>query len=280
MMKSALEIGQYFIEKSDLSNSWEGNTKLQKLLFFAWLIHYYKFQKSLFDDDFFAFENGPVVENVRKMYKINYFDLKNKPLPEYSIEEEETLILAIEIFGDSDCDELIELSHKSPIWEKYFKNSIKTDSTENTIYYCTGISKIPREELREELRMIENILYTYEYQKTAELNIKEEKLKNTRMDSNNFPDFLDKFTIENCNLEIVKPIPISVTNEDGTYVIDVDVFDLFSYDEDFAKARQDMEEKICILWKNFVEYDEKQLDVGGVFMKKLLLNYVGKKHGL
>ncbi|WNY29299.1 hypothetical protein MmiEs2_15250 [Methanimicrococcus stummii] len=170
MMKSALEIGQYFIEKSDLSNSWEGNTKLQKLLFFSWLIHYYKFQKSLFNDDFFAFENGPVVENVRKSYKVNYFDLKNKLLPEYSKEEYDTLTLTNEIFGDSDCDELIELSHRSPIWEKYFKNSIKSDSKENTIYYCTGISKIPREELQEELRMIENVLYVYEYQKTVEVN--------------------------------------------------------------------------------------------------------------
>lgn len=167
-MKSALEIGQYFIGKSDLPNSWAGNTKLQKLLFFSWLIHFYNFKESLFEDDFFAFENGPVVENVRKSYKNDYFTLKNKPLPKYSEKEMETLILTNEIFGDSTSDELIEISHKSPIWDKYFKKSIVSSSEENVIYDAE-YSKIPKEELQEELRMIENVLHVYEYQKTPEV---------------------------------------------------------------------------------------------------------------
>jgi len=52
---------------------------------------------------------------------------------------------------------------------------------------------------------------------------------------------------------------------------------LFSYHEDFVKAGQDFEEELCLLWKNYMEYDEKQLDSGGVFVKNLLLNYARKK---
>jgi len=162
-MKSALEIGQYFIEKTNLSNSLESNTKLQKLLFFSWLIHFFNYKESLFEDDFFAFEYGPVVENVRKSYKNDYFDLKNKSLPEYSERETETLMLTKNIFGDSDCDELVKISHKSPVWEKYFKNSIENDSDGNVIR-CMGKAKIPKEELEEEVRMIENVLSVYKYQ--------------------------------------------------------------------------------------------------------------------
>jgi len=162
-MKSALEIGQYFIDKTGLANSLESNTKLQKLLFFSWLIHFYNYKESLFEDDFFAFEYGPVVENVRKSYKRNYADLKNKALPKYSEKEAETLTLTKDIFGDSDCEELVKISHKSPAWEKYFKNSIVYDSEENATH-CTEKAKIPKDELGEEVRMIENVLSVYKYQ--------------------------------------------------------------------------------------------------------------------
>jgi len=167
-MKSAQEIGKYFTTKLNLPNSREGNIKVQKLLFFAWLIHFYKFKESLFEDEFFAYEYGPVVENIRKSYHADYFLKTDEMLPKYSENESETLMLTNEIFGDSDFDELIEISHKSPIWEKYFKNSMEYDSKEDM--YSQKTTRIPKEELQEELRMIENVLYAYEYQnqKTAD----------------------------------------------------------------------------------------------------------------
>ncbi|MCQ2070885.1 MAG: DUF4065 domain-containing protein [archaeon] len=43
--------------------------KIQKLLYFAWIEYYKVYGESLFDDRFYAWRYGPVVESVYQEYK-------------------------------------------------------------------------------------------------------------------------------------------------------------------------------------------------------------------
>ncbi|MCL2141907.1 MAG: Panacea domain-containing protein [Methanimicrococcus sp.] len=154
---SAIEISKWFIQEGlDKSCSKkDGNIKVQKLLFFSWLIHFQKFGKSLFDDDFSAFPKGPVVESVRK----SYYDLSADSVPAFSENIIETLNLTKDIFGDTDVNELIDLSHRSPAWQKYSKISLQKNAGGSKFNYDPII---PKTELDEEIRMIGNVLYVQE----------------------------------------------------------------------------------------------------------------------
>lgn len=174
-MKTAVEISRWFIgRKLDFpENTLEGNTRLQKLLFFAWLIHYKKFQESLFDDDFYAFSNGPVVENSRIVYKDNYFSLVFESSysncgesssfdSEFTPNELESLNLTENLFGDASLDELINLSHNSPVWSKYNEQYMRHEALCKTGKPNRLLSKMPKDEFSEEFRMIGNVLSSYE----------------------------------------------------------------------------------------------------------------------
>ncbi|WP_246110798.1 Panacea domain-containing protein [Thermosediminibacter litoriperuensis] len=107
-------------------NTFEGNMKLQKLLYFAQLIHLAKYDKVLFDDPIYAFEHGSVIEDIRLEYKNNFLGLvTDANLTSFNFTEEEmdTLNLTIAIYGDASAEELSELNHFHRSWEKAYKNS-------------------------------------------------------------------------------------------------------------------------------------------------------------
>jgi len=160
-MKTATEIAMWFIQKHpDLkTQSKEGAVKLQKLLFFTWLIHFSKYGESLFDDDFFAFERGPVVDTVRQKYNSNFQQFLERDI-NYSDEETVSLNLSSDIFGNSTAKELEEISHRSPMWNKYYKKSLVGSSCGE--FKDKHLSKIPKSELDEELDMIETVMYVHE----------------------------------------------------------------------------------------------------------------------
>ncbi|MCL2142044.1 MAG: Panacea domain-containing protein [Methanimicrococcus sp.] len=161
--KSAVSISQWFIQNNldSPANTNEGNTKLQKLLFFAWLIHYHEHETPLFDDDFYAFPNGPVVETVRQEYKFRYQSLKEQTLPEYTNDELATFTLVKDIFGDSDAEELIEISHNSPAWSKYNTESIQERLGCNDSQRPKIPRSAPKTDLKKELKMIRNVLFVH-----------------------------------------------------------------------------------------------------------------------
>ncbi|WP_245985063.1 Panacea domain-containing protein [Biomaibacter acetigenes] len=123
-----MEYAKWFIKAGydTPRNTLEGNMKLQKLLYFAQLIHLAKYDKVLFDDPIYAFEHGSVVEDVRLEYKNNCLDLvTDADLITYDFTEEEmdTLNLTIAIYGDASAEELSEINHFHRSWEKAFKKS-------------------------------------------------------------------------------------------------------------------------------------------------------------
>lgn len=156
------DVAVWFISKrvDNPTNTRKGNMKLQKLLFFSQLIYMCKNNgKTMYDEEFSAFENGMVLEPVRKQYKSNYKELekqagKKQELPE---KVEEALEITNEIFGQCSADELSELSHQFEAWSKYLRASI---SHENFHYKDKAI--IPYEELEKELYKMNKVLQAYE----------------------------------------------------------------------------------------------------------------------
>ncbi|MDR0767873.1 MAG: SocA family protein [Methanosarcinales archaeon] len=164
--RTAEEIGSWFTEYGfdDPADTLDGNTKLQKLLFFSWLIHRSKFGKSLFDDVFFAFPKGPVVESVRQKYK-NSYPLKSlDPSIEFTAEEQETLQLTVNIFGAANSKQLEDASHRSPAWKKYYNIYIQNQKCDPKARKL----EIPKAELDEDVLMIDTVLYAYEHMREEE----------------------------------------------------------------------------------------------------------------
>ncbi|MDV0444755.1 hypothetical protein MmiAt1_02920 [Methanimicrococcus sp. At1] len=155
-LRGAKEIAQWFASRGldNPKNSLEGNVKLQKLLFFAWLIHYYNYKEYLFNEPFFAFSKGPVVEEIRTDYYYNYSDYNTGNTPELSDSQLDSVHLTEKLFGDADSDELIELSHNSQTWKKYLNMSCAEDG-----FKITKLAEMPFEELTEkEMILIENVI--------------------------------------------------------------------------------------------------------------------------
>ena len=78
-----IEIAEWFMKQdiSGLDNTQDGNTKMQKLLFFSQLIYMCKNdENTMFDDEFSAFKNGMVLNDIRIKYRNSYNTLKENSI--------------------------------------------------------------------------------------------------------------------------------------------------------------------------------------------------------
>ena len=152
--KEALDIAKWFMDNNldNPRNTFQGNVKLQKLLFFAQLINIAIHDKPLLKGDFYAYENGMVIEEVRLQYKNELTKiLKRNPI--FSGDEISTLELTKEIYGDANADELSQLSHQFDFWRKYFVGSQNSNG-----YKIKDKSKVPNVELKKEIQVIKDVL--------------------------------------------------------------------------------------------------------------------------
>lgn len=157
-----IDVAKWFMsqELDKPTNSFDGNMKLQKLLFFSQLIYMCQNDgKPMFDDEFNAFEHGMVLEKVRKEYQNNYINLYNSCKNAIALPKDvlKALILTKEIFGDCNANELSEMSHEFEAWNKYYRNSINQFGV-----YDTDKSKVPYKALKEELYKMQKVLSAYE----------------------------------------------------------------------------------------------------------------------
>lgn len=128
-MCKAINVASWFIN-NDFSalNNKDSNLKLNKLLYFAQMISLIKRNKPLFEEDLYAFENGVVVEDIRKEYCNNYSEfIKIAKKCNYKIgkEEEEILNITKNIFMDASPSELSDLTHEHKCWQDYYKKSLE-----------------------------------------------------------------------------------------------------------------------------------------------------------
>lgn len=150
-------------------NTFKGNMKLQKLLFFAQLISLAKNNKLLFNDQFCAFENGMVMENVRLKYKNNLDELLNYKRNELNDEELEILELTKNIYGSENADTLSNMTHQFEYWKKYLQIS-----NNEFDFKDKNKSFVPNEELEKELDNIRDVLDAYNIMNSEEFKSMEE----------------------------------------------------------------------------------------------------------
>lgn len=169
-MRDVYEYAKYFIKnKLDTNpNTYDGNMKLQKLLFFANMISLAKYDKLLFEEPICAFKNGCVIEKVRLRYKADYNSFYNDSLnfnPDFSIEEYDVLSDTADIFGELSAKELSEINHSYDFWNKSYKNSVNING-----YRCKEGSIINVDDMKAEIQKIKLILDAYHQNKIIDQN--------------------------------------------------------------------------------------------------------------
>ncbi|BDR59494.1 Panacea domain-containing protein [Xylocopilactobacillus apicola] len=157
-MRDVTEYAKFFLKKGLDSepNTFDGNMKLQKLLFFANFINYAENEKLLFSEKMCAFENGTVIEEVRQKYKNDYNSFKQDAMrfdPDFSQQEYEILNKTIDIFGNLNARELSKLNHEFNFWQKRYQAS-----TNENGYFNKKLSEITTEDFDLEVDKIRQVL--------------------------------------------------------------------------------------------------------------------------
>ena len=127
-MSNAIDFAKFFLKRGlDTNrNSYDGNMKLQKLLFFADFISISETGKVLFPEPILALTNGCVVESVRLRYKNDCLGLCQDSevfQPDFTQQEYDILNLTTDIFGKLTARELSELNHSFSFWKVAYERS-------------------------------------------------------------------------------------------------------------------------------------------------------------
>ena len=135
-MNTAETYALYFMKRKldKEPNTFAGNMKLQKLLVFADLISMAETCLPLFTENIYAFENGYVVEDIRKLYRNNYAELKRKSddlIPDFSIGEFKILATTEIVYGSLSPMQLSRLSHQYAFWLDAYNNGLTASGYRN-----------------------------------------------------------------------------------------------------------------------------------------------------
>ena len=127
-MLSAKDVAFYFLSKDEdkkLFNYnvvtynnrkfYEGNARINKYLFLSQVVYMAKYGVKLFADDFVAFDNGPVVEEImnsygrmlEKKYEVNLSDKIKSFL--------DKIYFSLQ---NATYEELIDITHEDPEWQR------------------------------------------------------------------------------------------------------------------------------------------------------------------
>ena len=134
MLLSAKQVASYFLSKDkdrklftskvikiNEVKSYEGNVRINKYLFLAQVVHLAKYGKKLFSDDLVAYTNGPVIISIMN----NFADLYDNKEVELNIDDKTKEFLDKIYFSleNASCEELVDISHDDPEWQKLSKNT-------------------------------------------------------------------------------------------------------------------------------------------------------------
>jgi uncharacterized phage-associated protein len=124
-MAQAIDVANWFINNnSDISKSdLDGHLKLQKLLYYSQAMHLViNEQQPLFNSRIEAWEKGPVVPSIYRLY--THHELVRDALMDsnylFNINGTQRKILEIvnHVYGDLSSDELVEQTHLEDPWAK------------------------------------------------------------------------------------------------------------------------------------------------------------------
>ena len=122
-MNSALDIATFVINNSNYMT----NLRLQKTLYYLYILFYRRFQKELFIEDFIALDYGPIIRNVYNYYKVfGNSQLYNNIIPNINLnkDEKDFLKIMIQRLGEYDVWDLVESTHKYDTWLNTPKNQV------------------------------------------------------------------------------------------------------------------------------------------------------------
>lgn len=129
-MITAKEVAKYFLSKDkdkkifntnlvkfNDRKAYEGNIRLNKYLYFAQTVYLAKYGKLLFEDDFVAYDNGPVVKEIVENYPSLQAttDMEEVTLPKEITVFLDKIYLSLK---DASCEDLIEITHEDTAWKE------------------------------------------------------------------------------------------------------------------------------------------------------------------
>lgn len=126
-MPSAKVIAKNLIKYSNSINAPISNLKLQKLLYFAWIEYYNKNKQYLFEEEFYAWQFGPVIPTVYHEYCV----YGGMPITnvDYGVDDFiwssaiTTIKEVVDKYKDYSALELVELTHKkNHAWDRVYLN--------------------------------------------------------------------------------------------------------------------------------------------------------------
>lgn len=135
-MYNAKDIAEWFLNKNRIQMNFEDseyitNLKLQKLLYYAQGYYLAKNDTPLFNEDFLAWEHGPVIRKIYDQYKTNGskgieydkdFNIKIDSNTEHILEE------VYERYGQFTAWKLRNMTHEESPWLTTRRNEIITKS--------------------------------------------------------------------------------------------------------------------------------------------------------
>ena len=142
-MCNCLKAAKYFLSlQDDDAGNAISNMKLQKLLYYAQGFALVILNKPLFQDDFEAWEYGPVLRPVYDEYKRFGSSALPKPndfsFSDYTKGEKDLFDAVYNEYGKYSAWALSEMTHQTPPWKNTLRNhTISKDAMKN--YFSTRI---------------------------------------------------------------------------------------------------------------------------------------------
>lgn len=128
-MLNVKEVAKYFLSKDkdkkifninliELNGHkcYEGNVMLNKYLYFAQTVYLAKYGQLLFNDNFLAFDNGPIIKEIMN----NYASMQGakKTIVNLPSNIKTFLDKIYESLENATCDELVEITHEDSAWKE------------------------------------------------------------------------------------------------------------------------------------------------------------------
>lgn len=128
----AEDIADWFLNKNRILMNFEDseyitNLKLQKLLYYAQGFYLAKTNTPLFEEDFLAWEHGPVIRKIYDKYKgngANGIEYNEDFKIDIDIETEKVLEEVYEKYGQYTAWKLRNLTHEEKPWQETPRNGI------------------------------------------------------------------------------------------------------------------------------------------------------------
>ena len=86
--------------------------------------------------------------------------------------------------------------------------------------------------------------------------------------------YLTEFIGTESSLKLRRPLRLNIQIEDGLFIIETAIFNLFSFSDTLKGAILDIERHFSFLWEEYVLEEENNLTQGSIRLKELLKKYL------